>query len=356
MTPSLLFTATQHGSFNLISPIIGRCSKKYLVGYLGIKKILQDKLDLNRIINEDETIDIPTLDKYDFFVTGTSPSSDVEYDIWKYASSTEKKSMCLLDSSKHLSYRFFKKDAWSFPDLICVADNQVKDALQAFATEKSRIIVTGSPYFDSISALKISDFEKQNIRAVRSITNKKVITFCTEYIAKMGEKERYGFDEISVLDDLVKYIDQSGKNRFRLIIRIHPNDSKEIYEKYIRSINGSVDCEIITDDIDRKLFQISDVVIGMTSLILVEAAIMGISSISYQPSKKITEVMEYRSMANIELAFTRKKLFSLMDGMFFFDDFKKTNQHVYTYANSVDKIMNLIESVLNCCKGMPCQT
>ena len=231
------------------------------------------------------------------------------------------------------------------------SDHQVKETLQTIVSEKSIIAVTGSPYFDDIDRFKISDAERLYIRAKRGISNKKLIMFCTEYIAKMDEKERYGFDEISILNDLIRYIDIRGKDRFRLAIRLHPNDSREIYESYMNSMGHDIEWEIIIEDADRKLFQLSDVIVGMTSLILVDAVILGIPSISYQPTNVIIEIMEFRSMANIELAATREELFSFMDNVLLNDGFKKSDRHMYLYANSVEKIMGIIESsVFECNK------
>ncbi|MBP7506970.1 MAG: hypothetical protein KA807_04050 [Prolixibacteraceae bacterium] len=352
MTPSILFAATQHGSFNLIYPLLEKCLQKYDVGYIGIKKIVHDNLLLNRTIkSEYEDIDVLALDVFDLFLTGTSPTSEIEYNMWKYAKSKGKRSISVLDSSKYAADRFCKRGIMCFPDIICVADHQVKETLQTIVSEKSIIAVTGSPYFDDIDRFKISDAERLYIRAKRGISNKKLIMFCTEYIAKMDEKERYGFDEISILNDLIRYIDIRGKDRFRLAIRLHPNDSREIYESYMNSMGHDIEWEIIIEDADRKLFQLSDVIVGMTSLILVDAVILGIPSISYQPTNVIIEIMEFRSMANIELAATREELFSFMDNVLLNDGFKKSDRHMYLYANSVEKIMGIIESsVFECNK------
>jgi len=353
MAFSILFVATQYGSLNIISPLIEACLARYRVGYMGVKQIPNRRLIFNQAILEDDEPVFSSLGSYDLYVTGTSPTSDFEYKIWKYAAERKVKSICLLDSSKYAIDRFRKGGVTFYPDIICVTDDQVKDIVLSVGVEANRVIVAGSPYFDRIGTLKISEIEKHRIKDEMNASTKKIITFCTEYIAQKGEKDRYGYDELSVLDDLAQYISCRGADKFRLAVRVHPNDSKEIYKQYLKSVTDGIEWDIISEDNDRRLFQISDVVIGMTSLILVEAVILGIPAISYQPADTATKIQEYDSMANIELITSKEDLFISMDRDIFNFSMKAGRQVTYRNTHSLEKIMGLIRSSLFKDGGIP---
>src|SRR3989338_10203642 len=143
---NLLFVATQFGSFNVIYPVLNACLGKYNIGYIGIRDITVDNLIQKTIIVEDDMIDYNCLDKFDMFITGTSPSSDIEYNIWEYASKRNKGNICILDMSKDYEERFKKNNRYIFPDIICVMNKADLDVFRGLDTGRSRIIMTGSPY------------------------------------------------------------------------------------------------------------------------------------------------------------------------------------------------------------------
>ena len=125
--------------------------------------------------------------------------------------------------------------------------------------------------------------ERDLLKKVVSPEGKKIVTFCTEYLAKSGETGRYGYDELTILRDLLLYIDQRGPGRFKLLLKLHPNDSAGIYKDFMQGASSAVDWQVVSSDTEKKFLQISDVVVGMTSVILTEALMLDLPVVSYQP-------------------------------------------------------------------------
>ena len=343
---SIMFIATQFGSFNVVYPVLDACSRKYNIGYMGIKDIETDNLIRKKIVADNDLIDYDCLDKFDMFITGTSPSSDIDYKVWEYAREKRRKSMCILDMSKDYERRFRKNNRYLFPDIICVMNDRDRDIFCGVATSKSRIVVTGSPYLSDIRKFCITRDEKNIIKRKMSANNKKIITFCTEYILKKNEKEEYGYDELSILSDILCYIENRGRDNFKLFIRLHPEDSASIYENFLKMTSRKIDCELIISDPGYKVLQISDVVIGMTSTILAESSILGLNIVSYQPVNDKSKIYEKSAAIRKNLVTSKDELAKKIDIIF---DLKKKNicNFKSTPNNAVKKIMALIEEGLS---------
>jgi len=350
---NLLFVATQFGSFNVIYPVLNACSDKYNIGYIGIKDITIDNLIHNKIITEDEAVDYNCLDKYDMFITGTSPSSDIDYNIWEYARKRNKKSMCILDMSKDYEVRFKKNNRYLFPDIICVMSEGDRDVFCGLDTGRSRIVMTGSPYLSNIYRFLISKDEKNAIKKNMLAIEKKVITFCTEYIAKRNEKEKYGYDEISVLNDIACYIEKRNNYNFKLFIKLHPNDSASLYEDFLKRINGKIDYELIISDPEYKILQISDVVVGMTSVILTESSILGLNVVSYQPVDDMSKIYDRNEAIKENLVTSKDELVKKIDMILNNEKIENADIRKNISNNAVEKIIALIEESLPIRKNKP---
>lgn len=350
---NLLFAATQFGSFNVVYPVLNACLGKYNIGYIGIRDITVDNLIQKTIIVEDDMIDYKCLDKFDMFITGTSPSSDIDCNIWEYAYKRNKKSMCILDMSKDYEERFKKNSHYIFPDIICVMDEMDRNIFNRVDTGKSKVIVTGSPYLSDIYKLSISESGKKIIKEDVLGNNIKVITFCTEYIAKRKEKEKYGYDELSILKDIVNYIESRRNDNFKLFIKLHPQDSVLMYEDFLKGINRKIDWEFIIDDPGYKILQVSNVVVGMTSIILTESAILGLNIISYQPVDDMSKIYDRNEAIKENLVTSKDELVKKIDMIFNDKKIKNSYSAKNITYNAIEKIMALIEESLSIQKNKP---
>lgn len=309
MMKSILFAATEHGSFKVIYPVLKACLKRYRVGYVGLRPLFE-----KGVISADKVSILPGIDdtklgKFDIFVTGSSASSgDIESRLWIYASGNRKKSICILDQHKELRERFLKRGKAGLPDIICVAGSDARDALLRLGVEKKRVIIVGSPYLEDVKRYITTDSERKMLKDKICPGSCRVITFCTEYIARSNKKAKYGFDEHSTLEDIIGALEGCEKDKYVIYIRLHPNDSKSVYERYIRRRYKNIKFRIMGMDKGYQMLQISDLVIGMSSIILVEAHLLGLSVLSYQPSRPKGRVFIYNDVIRRNLVCDKRDL------------------------------------------------
>jgi len=338
--------ATQFGSFNLVYPILQVCLGKYAVGYIGIKDIDTKDLIYKKVVKGDEDIEYGIVNDFDLILTGTSPSSDVEYNMWRFARDSGKDSICILDMTKHCQERFYKNGELFLPDMIFVVDEEGKEAVSCIGVAPDNIIVTGSPYLDAVCQFRLTNEEKEQVRGELKLGRKRLLTFCTEYIAASGEKELYGYDEFDILRGLSKYIRKRGFDNIRLRIRLHPKDESNMYEEFFKTMDDGIDFEIAAGEIGNRFFQASDAVIGMTSTILTEAHMLGLHVVSFQPAGKGINKHVHNSIIEKTLVTTIAGLYERLDAILDGPHVNVSSLPTDSRNDSLNKIMEVVDSRL----------
>ena len=112
---------------------------------------------------------------------------------------------------------------------------------------------------------------------------KKVITFISEEYKKdfpPGSPFYQGFDEFKVIDDILSSFDE----RYHILIKLHPAEDMDKYNKYQKNPAISF---VARTDMDSLIVN-SDFLIGMGSMLLLEAAVLRRDVVSYRPDQKKT--------------------------------------------------------------------
>ncbi|OGA36086.1 MAG: hypothetical protein A3G80_01045 [Betaproteobacteria bacterium RIFCSPLOWO2_12_FULL_62_13b] len=184
------------------------------------------------------------------------------------------------DEGGHLEY---------LPDLVVVMDDGCSAAAVAEGIPAERLRVTGSPIL-SFLACHYAD-RRPDVEAdlFRKLPGWKRVTFISETLARdngstPGEGGRLGpflgFTEETVRRDLLTVLQEVGHPTI-LLERLHPSDDMHPMESQAgplliwRQLKGG--------DLWPLLME-SDVVIGMRSMALLEAALLGRHVASYQPN------------------------------------------------------------------------
>ena len=325
---NILFAASEHGSFNMIYPVLKACSGRYGIGYVGIKPV---------------PVPYSRLENFDVVVTGSTVGAEMECNLWKRARGMDKPAICILDQHKQVSERFTRNGKAVLPDTICVMNDDARKALLRWGISKEKVVVTGSPYLAGILSYKTMAAERKRLKKDLSIGDKKVITFCTEYMVKAGQKDKFGYDEYTLLDELLSQLNRFGLRHFRVYIRLHPNDTRSLYKKYANKTFGNTEVKISDDDPEYKLLQISDVVIGMSSIILVVSSMLGLPIISYQPMKVKGNVFKYNDVISRNLVMNKNSFRRLLNDRLS-GKYGYSKREDKKSVNAVGKILDLIEN------------
>lgn len=266
---NVLFFAHDPGGANAIAPIIEHFENPWVFGggyalniLPGVSKLPPNALEIL---------------KPDFLLTGTSALDFTERELWKEAASLSIPSMAILDSWVNYGVRFSRygvRDVSLFdgaceylPDYICVMDEFAKSEMMNDGVPGDRIVTLGNPHFESVA--KAAKQQLSNIEKTRG--GKRFVLFASEpfYGHKTGVEE-------TALRDLIEVV--KPYENYMVRIRKHPKESQEKFDKFL-GLRVEID-----DNID-SLTSISqsEVIVSVSSMVLLEALFFGKMVISYQP-------------------------------------------------------------------------
>jgi hypothetical protein len=204
--------------------------------------------------------------------------------------------VCLLDYWSQFAQRFSEAGPDGHlglvPDRIFVMDEPARDALIAEGVPPERLDVTGHPYLDYFqqSAPTLRPADAAAFRASLGLASQtRLITFVSETFGfTCGEDAR--FEPLStsrertivVLEHLLAALARivpGLDQEVALVNKLHPkNTAGEFASVPRRSLPFTM--HVLTDADNTQLLQASALVIGMTSMLLVEAACLGLPTLS----------------------------------------------------------------------------
>lgn len=177
------------------------------------------------------------------------------------------------------------------PDRIAVMDARARTEMTAAGFDSETIVITGQPAFDALADYRTqwNSGDGQAIRASLGVApNAAMILFTSQpmvdfYGTDTAAPNHPGFTEHTVIPMLIQALEsihrRAGKE-IALVLRPHPRERIADLQGY-----KSDDIRIIVDDqqVGRAMTMTADLVIGMNSMILVEAVYLGRPVLSLQP-------------------------------------------------------------------------
>lgn len=237
------------------------------------------------IVNEDvspEDYEKLDLHEYAFVLAGTSISGNLERSFVRKAREQGVPSFSVLDHWCEYHVRFQGTDGHlnAVPDVIFVPDKIAKNDLLGIGIPEWQIVVTGHPAFDV--AIKVAeDFsEIKRSKVLQRLGLKDAmnyVLFVSEPVeADHGSKD-LGYSEFTLLDRTCRTLLQLElETRLPLIIKLHPREDTSKYDSVLREYN-TLKIISVKDEIDRfDLVLSAKLVLGITSLLLLEAALIGL--------------------------------------------------------------------------------
>ena len=232
----------------------------------------------------------------DLVITGTSHDSGPEQAIIRVTRQEGVSCLTVLDTWTNYSRRFLLEDeihlsADVLPDAIAVMDDfAVREMLEEGFPEV-RLQIVGQPAFDRFLELARSEEIKRDVLRLRRQLGiqpgETLVVFFSQPITELygppGSPTYRGYDEWDVVWGLSGAISSLARqdSPMRLVIRPHP---KEPSEKYASFSTGEGSPAVAVETIDVDLLTLTaDIVVGMSSVVLVKAFLTGKPVISVQP-------------------------------------------------------------------------
>ncbi|GBR75481.1 glycosyl transferase GTB-type super family [Candidatus Termititenax persephonae] len=272
--PRIMFFAHDPGGANAIAPLVTEFSGSLVFAKGPALPVLWGSKELPE----------NALEKYkpDFLLTGTSANDFTERYLWKRAAELGIKSMAVLDFWVNYGIRFsqygtkdlskFAKSCDFLPTWICVPDELAKKEMVADGVPENIILPLGNPHFEHIAR------QAERLGDVKQILTKKptLITFFSQaFTEDLGQGcEKQVFEDLLVL--------AQKRSEVAIVLQKHPKETLAKWEKY-SDTNIIVDAKFST----LELLKSSDIVVGINSVVLVEAMLLGKRKIlSYQLGEK----------------------------------------------------------------------
>jgi hypothetical protein len=296
---TILAVATETGSAKAMMPVLLELASKNIetkawlpegvISLFDRYAKVRNNLRLRAVSSRMEVDDIVGSFTPDLILLGTTPEDSLDRRLTLYARQKGIRTFAIVDERYGFRRRFAHKNGqWSYlTDGVALMDGDCRQKAIAEGLPSSLLHVTGSPllsflFFETHSYLNNGDPKKN------SLSNEhKQIAFISEPFRRdngSGSRSGYlevflGFTEDTVRNDILTAL-ESYDQPVSLIERIHPSDNRAPKEKRIQK---SLVWKQIRDGDLWSYLQGSDLVIGMRSMALLEAALLGCRVASYQP-------------------------------------------------------------------------
>lgn len=239
----------------------------------------------------------------DFIISGTSGDDFTERYLWQAADQLGIKSFAILDSWMNYGIRFspYRLSEWTLyeknkihpylPYKVLVMDNYALQETIKEGINASRLLVSGQPYFEFIKAQKDlfgNETVKQFRQKVAGEPADIVIVYVSEPIIKCYgdyKNNQWGYDEKIILDHLINSLEKvlPYRKKISLWIKQHPLEEQGNHNDAVERLeNSRIKARIIKHEDPRLIILASDLVCGMSSMLLLESIIMQKPTISIQ--------------------------------------------------------------------------
>jgi hypothetical protein len=161
------------------------------------------------------------------------------------------------------------------PDALAVMDDAAASLLRAVGFPPERIHITGHPHLDEITPVT-ADERIVARRALGVSDDRHVVTFASEPIAP-GAQRDLGYTAAEALEAVRSAIARVALDSL-LIIRPHPR------ERQVAVPSGELETIVARKGASREAIAASNVMTGMRSMLLLEAGLAGIPTLSVRPN------------------------------------------------------------------------
>lgn len=314
----------------------------------------------------DENIqEILQYNKPDLLLLSTSYNSkNFEKHFIKIAQEKKIPSISILDFWSFYSMRYndHKGNLAYLPDVIAVMDEIAKDEMIKEGFDPVILKITGQPAYDDLINWKQEFNQKIKIRIRNNLGIHEediVVLFASEPDVDNGIGDPFypGYKKSEIIQELIKTlidINNNLKLNIILLIRPHPRENIRDYNQYagfpLRII-------VSAEDQPRNIVMSVDLVAGMTTNLLVEACYLGCIVVSLQPNLCLIDPVITNRLGYSVGVFNTKDFNSVIQKLLFDskirDEMKSRLETIHTDGKAVERIMNIIYSIIEKNKILP---
>jgi hypothetical protein len=218
-------------------------------------------------------------------VTGTSHQKPFEVGLWDIAKATGIPSIAILDQWQNVERRFRN----GRPDYVGAIDSEQAEELLSLGFNHSNVVVVGHPWLARVKTLHnlVSPVSAEEQGKVR-------ILFVSEGIAgdvASGQNDPFGFDEFDSFDVVYRSACRAVSQGLRVVlaVKFHPYEEPDDFRRLFASLDAPAGLELRCLDAGvepHPWVEWSDLVVGISSMLLLEAMVLQRPVVSVQPRLK----------------------------------------------------------------------
>jgi hypothetical protein len=225
-------------------------------------------------------------------IAGLSGGDSSEIEVIKHAKSQRISTLAILDYWSNFRLRLLSSDgSLVIPDRVVVADESAAAGVTAAGVPASAVFITGAPQFDRLAGARSqwSSAQAAMLRASAGVSGDPFVMFVSQPIkALVGNK--WGYTETEVLSSTIEALVSGASRRSRSVqlgVRWHPREAPSLLPPSSRhlTITGLPPGDPL------PWVMTADLVVGMNSMLLLEAAMLGAIVLSLQPGLAGTDTL-----------------------------------------------------------------
>jgi hypothetical protein len=214
-------------------------------------------------------------------LSGTSLSAELDGRLWAAADAAGIPSLALLDHWKNYAERFTVAAPFDvLPTVIAVMDDVAERELVALGCPPDRVRVTGQPRFDALLAALSPDLGAHARTAHGIDVARRVVVFASQPRG-VPYDEGGGFTQEEALRAFLDALEDVAPDALALV-KLHPVEDVAPTAAVVSGRTGN-EIRLLVEGSTLELATLADVFCGMTSIVLLDAALLGLPTVSIRP-------------------------------------------------------------------------
>lgn len=298
---TILFFSCEPGGAEVLIPAIRllKAETTYnvvVLGYgLGAERFSRkgiDYLAIDPVAKDDHAL----FDAHrpDLLITSATSAPDrdmTEKHLWHTARQLGIPSLAFVDQWQNYAIRFSgpapQEHLAYLPDYINCIDEIGKREMTALGFSPRTLLALGHPYLSAIQ----EDFEKVDSAEIMSRLelppDSRVALFVSEPILEHYGRSR-GYDQYEALTIFLEAM-KDGASGCRPVLKLHPKDQAGKFDEIIRAYPQLAPVVVGNQLNSLECLKMADLIVGMTSIMLIEGFVLGKTVVSLQPGLQIED-------------------------------------------------------------------
>lgn len=264
-------------------------------------------------------------------------------------------SVGILDAWLLYDERFVKgTDRWAYlPDTLVVMDELAKQEMVQLGAPGERLLPLGQPQFDQLQAraASMTDEGKKRVRASLGLSpGERYLLFLSQdmerfYGGRAHALATLGYTEVIVLEHLCESLRRVSQRRggvIRLVVKLHPREDPDKYAAF--------NLPVIQEADPYELMMSADLVVGMDTVLLVEAGWLGCPTLSFQPGRKSPDSLVTNRLGIGRFCYDPSSLDGMLDTLLYHADQRdaavRTMRGFQISPGATGRVTNLVLSLL----------